>query len=298
MTYRSSWLTHPIFGARTTIDIQSLLDQLETQERDLLTLAFLAPCVRGGRVRTQLAGLTYTFWPEPRDFEGWGIFQPQDARTAECVKAADLAQIDRYLHEFEVFRFFLVRSLQHRTWLAFPANLADMKQRLGWAKPVPVHLVDNGISFEPIVARYDGRVFWFESGDRRADPLPSEALRQAFRECLLAANLNFRGIAPEMRFAYDLATQDLEAFSSISKDEKRLRAALKMGGGELKEFRNCDDYWQVEWTTADGVQHASAISKADLTVISAGICLDGRDRDFDLQSLVGVIEREVEDWYP
>ena len=33
------------------------------------------------------------------------------------------------------------------------------------------------------------------------------------------------------------------------------------------------------------------VSKRDLTVISSGICLSDRDRDFDLQSLVGVIEK-------
>ena len=52
------------------------------------------------------------------------------------------------------------------------------------------------------------------------------------------------------------------------------------------------DYWTVDWTTADGVRHSSAIAKADLTVVSSGICLSRRDRDFDLQSLVGVMEQQ------
>ena len=63
-----------------------------------------------------------------------------------------------------------------------------------------------------------------------------------------------------------------------------------MGGGELRDFRDRGDFWQVEWTTRNGEHHTSAISKGDLTVISSGICLSGYDRDFDLQSLVGVIE--------
>jgi hypothetical protein len=63
-----------------------------------------------------------------------------------------------------------------------------------------------------------------------------------------------------------------------------------MGGGELREFRDRGDFWQVEWETGDGERHTSAIAKGDLTVISSGICLSGGDRHFDLQSLVGVIE--------
>jgi hypothetical protein len=75
-------------------------------------------------------------------------------------------------------------------------------------------------------------------------------------------------------------------------DEQRLREALRVGGGDLRTFNDRGQYWLVEWTTADGERHTSAIAKGDLTVISSGICLSGRDRDFDLQSLVGVIERQ------
>src|SRR5262249_38211647 len=70
--------------------------------------------------------------------------------------------------------------------------------------------------------------------------------------------------------------------------------ALRVGGGDLRAFNDRGQYWLVEWTTADGERHTSAIAKGDLTVISSGICLSGRDRDFDLQSLVGVIKGR--DW--
>jgi len=38
--------------------------------------------------------------------------------------------------------------LQGQTWLAYPVNESDMQQRLGTAKPIPVHLVTEASAFE------------------------------------------------------------------------------------------------------------------------------------------------------
>ncbi|MBE9010595.1 hypothetical protein IQ250_10290, partial [Pseudanabaenaceae cyanobacterium LEGE 13415] len=102
--------------------------------------------------------------------------------------------------------------------------------------------------------------------------------------------LKFKGMTPEQRSLYELVAQRTEGFPEP--DEKRLQQALKLGGGELQQFHDRGNYWTVDWTTADGTGHTSAITKDDLTVVSSGICLSGRDRDFDLQSLVGVIEQQ------
>jgi hypothetical protein len=271
-------------------DIRNLLNQIANAEAQLQSTQFLAPCVKGGRVRTRVAGMVYTFTPKPRQFEGWGIFRPADEQTATLVEAADLPQIAAYLQQFQTIRLRLADRLQNQTWLAYPVNEADMRQRFKTVKPVPVHLVTEGIAFEQIVARWNGNFCWFEEVDRRADPAIAETLQSALKQRILVEELQFKGITPEMRSLYELVTQHTEGFAQPQRDEKRLRQALKQGGGELHQFQDRGDYWTVDWITADGTRHTSAIAKNDLTVVSSGICLSGRDRDFDLQSLVGVME--------
>ncbi|MEG4252223.1 MULTISPECIES: hypothetical protein [unclassified Microcoleus] len=274
-------------------DIRKLLNQVAAQETQLRDTQFLAPCVRGGRVRTRVAGMVYTFKPKPRNFEGWGIFQPVNEKIAEVVEEASLPQLTEYLQLLVPIRLQLICALQSQTWLAYPVNESDVRQRIGVVKPVPVHLVTDGASFEPIVARWDGQSWWFEDIDRRADPLPSEELRTALKKVISPQEIRFKGMTPEMRTVYELVAQQTEEFSEKfqqRRDESRLREALQMGGGELREFRDRDNYWLIEWTAGNGDRHTSAIAKNDLTVVSAGICLSGLDRNFDLQSLVGVIE--------
>jgi hypothetical protein len=271
-------------------DIRKILNQLATQETKLLDTQFLAPCVRGGRVRTRASGMIYTFKPKPRNFEGWGIFQPINEKIALVVNEPNLPQIAEYLQLLVPIRLQLAHVLQGQTWLAYPVNESDVQQRVGFVKPVPIHLVTDASQFEVIIARWDGHSWWFEEIDRRADPLASEELRFALKKLTLSQEIRFKGMTPEMRTVYELATQNLKDFDPKIRDERRLQRALKMGGGDLHEFRDRDDYWLVEWTTGTGERHSSAIAKNDLTVVSAGICLSGEDRNFDLQSLVGVVE--------
>ena len=274
-------------------DIHNLLNKIAAQESQLTETQFMAPCVGGGRVRTRVAGMVYTFATKPRDFQGWGIFQPLDEKTAEVVEEPMLFQIEEYLELMKPLRMLLVDRLQKQTWLAYPVNESDAKQRLGMAKPMAVHLVSDGMQFEQIIARFDGSSCWFQESDRRADPLAAEELRKALKKVTPPEELRFKGMTPEMGTVYDLvARQKIDFLKQVQhkNDEKRLKKALEMGGGELRNFRDRPDYWQVEWVTADGQHHSSAIAKNDLTVISSGICLSGLDRDFDLQSLVGVME--------
>lgn len=283
-------------------DIRDLLSRLAAEEENLRSRRFLAPCVAGGQVRASVAGLLYTFAPRPRDFEGWGIFRPLGEREAEVVEEAGLARVTEYLGLFPLARLRLGYRLSGATWVAYPANESDVRQRFPseQVRPVPVHLVSEGQEFEQVVARNLGGSWWFEEVDRRASPQEAEGLREALRGGLAPEAVGMKGLTPEMRACYSLVVRRRESErererqrerrSRETRDESRLRGALRFGGGDLRGFRDRGDYWLVEWTTRGGERHTSAIAKADLTVVSAGICLSGEDEKFDLQSLVGVVE--------
>lgn len=279
-------------------NIRKLIGKLAEQEARLRETTFLAPCVPGGSVRTRVAGLVYTFAPVPPDGEGWGLFKPLDAERAERVGKPTLMQVDAYLKLFPAFRVRLVLRLQHRTWLAYPANTSDAQQRLGQARPVPVHLVEHASVFEQVVARWDGAAWWFEAPDRRDDPRFAAFLREALKEETEPEALQRRDLTPEMRTTYSLAftrTATYKARMKHQREQARLGEALSFAGGALHDFQDRGDFWLVTWATRDGETHQSAIKKNDLTVMSAGICLDDQDADFDLQSLVSVMEQRP-DW--
>ncbi len=275
-------------------DIRKLINQLATEENKLRSTEFIAPCVGNGKVRTRIAKMVYTFTTKPSNITGWSIFQPVDEKTAAFVEEANLPLISEYLKNFQPLRLRLTYPLQGQSWLAYPVNEADMRQRCGYFKPVAIHLVDQAARFEVVVARTDGINWWFDQCDRRADVMVTEKLQEQLKQVTPCSELNFKGMTPEMRTAYDLATQQAQEFSALhqkQRDEKRLKEALKMGGGELQKWSERQDYWVVDWITSNGEHHTSAISRNDLTVISSGICLSGEDEKFDLQSLVGVVEK-------
>jgi hypothetical protein len=261
--------------------ITSLIREMAKAESALAGTRFVAPCVQGGRIRARVAGLVKTFRPEPATFSGWGVFRPVTEKKAKVEEEAAFPLVASYLRLLPMLRLILARRLRHACWLAYPANESDAAQRFGIEEPVRVHLVEGAAPLDPILARFDGSAWWFEDLDRRADPTIAFALRQRLQQSIEPSKVRVPGLVPEMRAAYGIA------FRGSTKH--RLGESLRRAGGKLEDLTDHGDYWVIEWLTNDGQRHTSAVEK-DLTVRSAGICLSGRERDFDLQSLVGVME--------
>src|SRR5215210_687219 len=109
--------------------IKNLIKAMAQEEKQALNAEFLAPCVRGGRLRARVNKLIYTFKPLPEDFEGWGLFLPLNNQEAELLEEANLYQVAEYLKLLKPLRVRLAQRLRGQTWLAYPANESDAQQR-------------------------------------------------------------------------------------------------------------------------------------------------------------------------
>jgi hypothetical protein len=268
--------------------LQEALDRLTAAEERFLASEFLAPVLRGCPVQVRIAGVICRLTVRPADFEGWGVFRPVSLTEACLVRPCRLAERRRYLELFPLVRLILVGQ-QEDQWLALPAHQADTRFRI--EGQLPVRLVEDAQRFEVIQSRFDGCQFWYAGADPRWDPATASYLRQALEQMVHPDRLSRPGLTAEERAAYAtiywpryLASEE----GRRSREEQRLRQALQHAGAELKGYLERQDVYTVTYEI-DGRQHVSAVSKKDLSVQVAGICLSGEDEKFDLHSLVGVI---------
>jgi hypothetical protein len=264
------------------------LKKLAAMENAFLKTEFLAPVVRGRGVAVKIAGVRCELAIHPADFRGWGIFRAESHKNASLVREATGRERQQYLRLFPAVRLIVCR-VDHEVVLAVPGNPSDTRFRA--SGPVSVELCAQLDLFDAIVGRFDLAQFWFEQIDPRADPAAAAYLRREIQNMSDPDKLERPGLTAGQRFAYALEyTRRAEAI--IAKQRRnadaRLTEALAHAGAILTDFAQDDDAYRVTYTV-DGQRHVSIVRKCDLTVHSAGICLSGQDRDFDLQSLVGVL---------
>jgi hypothetical protein len=279
-------LANPVATSRR---IDEILNRLEAAEQQFLAREFFAPVPPGGSVQVRVAGVICQMQVEPRDFVGWGLFRPLSPQAAQFVRPARLAERQRYLELFPLLRLILC-GRSGEEWLAVPAHQADRRFRI--TGEVPVQLVEEGQLFEVIESRFDGTSCWFDRLDPRRDPGAAAYLREALRQMVPPADLERPGLTAEERSAYALQHRALqEAMRDWTED--RLRQALAHAGAELRSYAEREDGYRIEYEV-DGARHIAAVSKENLAVQVAGICLSGEDEQFDLESLVGVIREGQE----
>jgi hypothetical protein len=268
--------------------VSDAFQRLARAEERFLACEFLSPALRGGEVHVRIAGVVCRLRIKPADFEGWGVFQPLSHSTARLVRTARLAERQRYLELFPLVRLIFAWR-NNGGWLAAPAHRADSRFRIEGF--VPVRLAEQAELFEVVQARFDGRHFWYEGPDPRRDPATAAFLRRSLEMMVPPDMLKRSGLTAEERDVYAAnywPRYELSEEARRSREEKRLRGALGHAGAELKEYRDRGDVYTITYEV-DGQRHVSVVSKKDLSVQVAGICLSGDDESFDLQSLVGVI---------
>jgi hypothetical protein len=298
--------------------INDLLDRLEDAERRFVGAEFLAPLIGRGPVAVRIAGLVCHLRVTaglPRSFRGWAILRSRAINRAEFVRPATLSEIAAYLDLFPAVRLILAHPVEHRTtlaadssadketatragWLAFPAHGGD--QRIQIKGPAQVWLAEEGLErFETIIARCDGRLFWYERRSPARDPAIAAYLREqlALKDDKNLppepAALHKPGLSHQERQAYGWVRALLEQ-AQRDAVEVRLSEALAHSGAALRAYAPRADAYVVTYEI-DGRQHISTVQRDDLTVMTAGICLSGQDRRFDLTSLVGVLRQAAGD---
>jgi hypothetical protein len=273
---------------RRNADILGAIDRLAREEDAFVRTEFLAPVLRGAGVGVRIAGVRCRLTVTPARFEGWGVFRARSTAQAALVRPASMGERREYLALFPPVRLVLAVR-ENGAWHAMAADGGDA--RFAITGLVPVRLVGEAELFDTVITRFDGGQFWFDALDERRDPGAAPYLRQELGKMTDPARLARSGLTAEQRAAYALnyrARLEQIELDERARGELRLRAALEHAGARLQDYAEQGDVYRVSYVV-DGARHTSVVRKGDLSVVTAGICLSGHDRAFDLGSLVGVL---------
>ena len=287
------------------MSLANIFDRLEAQETALIGTRVLAPILGGRRVTVKVGGVACQLAVDS-NARGWSVLEVESTQRAKWLRAATLSEREKYLALLPAVRFIALER-NREIWHSFPACAGDARLRLNGVAPVSGGENANVQMFDAIIARFDGTHFWFEKADARRSPAIAEYLRQSLAEQLAPDALHKKGLSSEERAAYALAlygpppeivTTDaatppswnpLAANINPSTPDGRLAQSLNHAGGRLVSWMDRGDAYTV--TYQFGAQtHTSTVRADDLSIVTSGICLSGRDRDFDLTSLVGVMQ--------
>lgn len=272
--------------------IYELIDQIGEKENSLLEKEFISPIFYNDFIATRICGLVYKFKISHRK-PGWYKFRPRNAKEAAVVEEANDLEINSYLRHLNKIRFVLVYKSKG-VYYGLPSK--TNKYGFSMSDLLPVYLYDDqAMDFDQVICRYDGCNFWFESIDMVNDSSKGEYLREQLKEFTDTPKIRFSGLTLEEKIAYAFR---FKVDKELVEDKKKrdIRQDVEHAGGVFVDFKEGKDFYNVTYEV-DGTEYTSTISKRPgHQVITAGICLDGGDKTFDLKSLVTVM-RENQDRY-
>lgn len=270
-------------------DVLDLISKMGAQESSLTGRTFVSPNFNNDTVTTRVEGIVYSFAVPKK--EGWFKFQPVNAKKARVVGPADMSEIEEYMKQLGKVRVVLVMK-QQDMFMGIPDKTNNFG--LGFNNLMPVYLCgDYPSDFDRVITRYDGANLWYERVDSGNDPAKGDYLRESMAKVVMPGKIKFSGLTMEEKHAYALRlTFDKKLVEDQKKDQ--LKQDVEFAGGKFIGFMEKSDHFAITYTV-EGQQFTTRVTKDPRRmVVSAGLCLNGNDRNFDLKSLVTVIREAQE----
>ena len=301
--------------------INDIFNRLESLENAFRGVRILAPVIADRVVSVRIAGLACRLKVGgAATARGFGILEAQSSERAKWLRPATKQEREKYLSLLPRARFIALER-GRGGWVAFPAQSGN--GHIALSGPVWVREIEEGVQpFDTVLARFDGTHFWFEGIDAKRSPAIAAHLRESLAGDVAPESLHKPGLSGHERAAYALALYGpppepepelrSEYASAIGPSpnevdahfdwrgnavEARLSRSVGHGGGRLVSYIERDGVFSVTYKFGERT-HTSTVRASDLKVETSGICLSGRDGDFDLTSLVGVMQEAatVQPW--
>ena len=268
------------------MNVLDAIDRLAESERESFHRPFLAPHLIGDTVTVSIEGVALVLDARPSTFVGYGVFRRvQGTRNiASLVRPANMTEREKYLKLWPAVR--LLVSGHGDGWVIGTQAIHGDK-RFNITGHVPIGIAEGCQLFDTVIARYDCSRFWFDRIDDRrlwhAEKLREALAKETPSTIIASASSEELGLCAELMEA----KVDERRQARLASTDGRIRSALEHSGALLLSYTERRDGYTVRYEV-DGKQHTSFVNK-ELHVHSAGICLSGRDNDFDLASLCSVL---------
>lgn len=264
-----------------------LIKEIGAEEKKLTSgaIEFISPVFKNRVVVTSVKGIIYKFIIPEVD-SGWYMFKGINRKRAKIVREAYPEEIDSYTKKLPSIRLVTTHK-DGNVYFCIPQK--NNALNIDSETIFPVFLPDDVVmDFEMVVGKWDGGNIWYDSMDFKNDPVKADYLRESFEKMESPDNIKHSGLTFEEKKAYAFRFAiDKEVKKKLKK--QGVEDAVTHAGGDMVSYRELKECFSVTYTV-DGERYTSHVSKdPGHNVITAGICLNGTDSNFDLASLVDVI---------
>lgn len=204
-------------------------------------------------------------------------------------REAEIHERNEYYDKLELPRVYVFPVLRTRYWMCIPSIEHHYRRHVPYSAPLPLLFSPSLSVLEPVVARvYRGKrtYLFFENYHRKYDYGIVEEARSVLEEIKSKNIRDTSSVLDKLSVPRELKKAlKLIADSMVPPLEKLVRYSLRLVGAELVSLKDWGkDLYKVEYRYKDRLDNV--LIDSSLFVRDSGICLSGRDRDFDLASIV------------